>query len=53
MAAWGKTGSRLSVDYLRLYTAAHQKLSRRIKDRREILRGNAVDFSEGNVASAL
>jgi hypothetical protein len=39
--------SRLSLDYFKLYTAAHQKLSRRIKDRREILRWNIVNFSWG------
>jgi hypothetical protein len=49
----GKPGADNSLDYLKLYTAAHQKLSRRTKNRREILRGNAVDFSEGNVASQL
>ena len=37
----------------KLYRAAHQKLSRRIKDCRAILKGKVVDFSRENVASEL
>jgi hypothetical protein len=49
----GKSSRSSLSHYLKLYTAVHQKLSRRIIDRREILMGNAVDFSGENVASEL
>jgi hypothetical protein len=49
----GKIGARSFVEVCIPYIAAHQKLSRRIKNCRGILRGKAVDFSGENVASEL